>query len=201
MDLIFSAFSALPNKLTSIHTHNYPAPFSRSQYWSPLFTMQYIMFHYICTHVHWNYENFETFLPCLCCGMLSYKLLLIKISEPRQLYLNLFFFWTCCWLQEFSMSLESELPCLRWNHFLCGLGFPSLALMAIAMSLGKRSWSTKACKMVVMRRIVTMIVAVRESMTARACVTTFVTSFEYLMVVMAALVIGKVYAHHAKENL
>jgi hypothetical protein len=36
-----------------------------------------------------------------------------------------------------------------------------------------------------------------ENMTAR----TWVTSFEYLMVAMAAPVIGKVYAHHDNENL
>ena len=73
--------------------------------------------------------------------------------------------------------------------------------MAIAMSLGKRSRSTKAWMIVVTRRDATMIIAVTESRTDRTCVNVFVTSVEYLIVAMAAPVIGKVYAHHASENL
>lgn len=64
--------------------------------------------------------------------------------------------------------------------------------MAIAMSLGKRSRRTKACKTVVISRPVTASVAAAESMTDIACVITLLTSFEYLMVAMAAPVIGKV---------
>lgn len=94
--------------------------------------------------------------------------------------------------KKFSMSLEwSELPFLIWNgHFLCDFGF--LSLMAIAMSFGKRSCSTKARKIVVTRRAVTTSVAVRESMTDRAWVTTLVISLEYLIVATAAPVMGKV---------
>ncbi len=64
--------------------------------------------------------------------------------------------------------------------------------MAIAMSLGNRSWRTKACQIVTISRPVTLSVAATESMTDRAWVNTHVTSFEYLMVAMAAPVIGTV---------
>lgn len=100
--------------------------------------------------------------------------------------------------KKFSISWDSELPCLScWNQF----GFGFLSLMAIAMSLGKRSRSTKAWMIVVTRRDATMIIAVTESRTDRTCVNVFVTSLEYLIVAMAAPVIGKVYAHQASENL
>ena len=71
----------------------------------------------------------------------------------------------------------------------------------MAMSLGKRSWSTNACTIVDRRRADTASVETAENMTARTWVTPFVTSFEYLMVAMAMPVIGKVYAHHDNENL
>lgn len=103
--------------------------------------------------------------------------------------------------KKFSIFWDSEFPFLRfWNQFFCG-GFGFLSLMAIAMSLGKRSWCTKACMIVVTKRDPTMTVAMTERRTARTCVTIFVTSVEYLMVAMAAPVMGKVYAHQASENL
>lgn len=46
-----------------------------------------------------------------------------------------------------------------------------------------------------------MMIAVAESRTDRVCVTVFVTSAEYLIVAIAAPVMGKVYAHQARENL
>lgn len=112
---------------------------------------------------------------------------LLLLSEPEN-------------FKKFSMSWDTELPCLRcWNQFHCGFGF--LSLMAIAMSLGKRSLSTKAWMIVVTRRDVTMIIAVAESRTDKICVTIFVTSAEYFIVAIAAPVMGKVYAHQASENL
>ena len=65
------------------------------------------------------------------------------------------------------MALSEGFPCSDWYHFLCGL-FGFLSLMAIGMSLGKRSWSTKACKRVTMKRAMTVNVAMRESTTAKA---------------------------------
>ena len=73
--------------------------------------------------------------------------------------------------------------------------------MAMAMSLGKRSRRTKACNIVETSRAVTVSIATTESVTERVRVTIFVTTFEYLMVAVAATVMGKVYAHQANENL
>lgn len=69
------------------------------------------------------------------------------------------------------------------------------------MSLGKRSRRTKAWTIVDTRRAVTVSVETTVSVTASACVTIVVTSFEYRIVAIAAPVIGNVYAHQASENL
>ncbi|MFS7937058.1 hypothetical protein Hanom_Chr05g00423051 [Helianthus anomalus] len=96
------------------------------------------------------------------------------------------------------MSL-SELPDLRWNHFRTVVGFRSL--MAMAMSFGKRSLITKACRIVVMSKPKTVRVAITERVTDKILVKVFVTSFVYRIVAIAAPVIGKVYAHQANENV
>lgn len=74
--------------------------------------------------------------------------------------------------------------------------------MAIEMSLGNKLRNTKAWMRVVTRRPNTVIVATADRKMARERVTQFViASFEYLIVAMAAPVIGNVYAHHVNENL
>ena len=73
--------------------------------------------------------------------------------------------------------------------------------MAIAMSLGNKLRNTKACRRVDTSKAVTIRVDIVARVNAKLFVTQFVTSFEYLMVAMAAAVIGNVYAHHAIENL
>lgn len=55
--------------------------------------------------------------------------------------------------------------------------------------------------MVDISRAVTVKVEIAESPTESDWVNTFLTSIEYLMVAVEAPVIGKVYAHHASENL
>ena len=54
---------------------------------------------------------------------------------------------------------------------------------------------------VVTRSEVTVSVAREQSMTTRHFVRVLVTTAEYLMVAIAAPVMGKVYAHQVKENL
>lgn len=54
---------------------------------------------------------------------------------------------------------------------------------------------------VVTSSAVTVSVAREQSMTTRHFVTVLVTTAEYLMVAIAAPVMGKVYAHQVNENL
>jgi len=54
---------------------------------------------------------------------------------------------------------------------------------------------------VVTSSAVTVSVAREQSMTARHFVAVLVMAVEYLTVAIAAPVMGKVYAHHANENL
>lgn len=73
--------------------------------------------------------------------------------------------------------------------------------MAMTISLGKRLWNTNACRIVEIRRADTVTAEMVERVMARAIVRTLVTSAVYLMVAMAAPVVGNVYAHQASENL
>ena len=92
--------------------------------------------------------------------------------------------------RQASMSLASEIDVLQGECFLLDLGlFP---LMAMAISLGKRSWSTNAWSMVEMSRTETVSVEMPDSTTESISVSQLLTSAEYLIVAMATPVIGKV---------
>lgn len=103
------------------------------------------------------------------------------------------------YLRYCSISFISELPPLLWYHL--GEDSIRLSLIAMAMSFGNRSRSTKAWMKVVTSNAPTVSVATEQRKTFKVFVTTFFTTFEYLMVAIAAPVIGKVYAHQANENL
>jgi len=60
------------------------------------------------------------------------------------------------------------------------------------MSLGKRSLKTNACNIVDTRSAITVNVEIRANATHNDLVTIFGTWFEYLIVAIAAPVIGKV---------
>jgi len=73
--------------------------------------------------------------------------------------------------------------------------------MAIATSFGNKFLHTKACKNVETNRTETMVEATNESERAKPLVITEVSCSAYLIVAIDAVVIGKVYDHHATENL
>lgn len=100
---------------------------------------------------------------------------------------------------ELSPSLASELSDCRYECLLFPIGL--LSAIAMAMSLGKRSRSTKAWTTVETSKAVTVRVEMEERVMDKPCVNGFWTSLEYLMDAMETPVMGKVYAHHANENL
>lgn len=71
----------------------------------------------------------------------------------------------------------------------------------MALSLGKRFWRTKAWNTVATRRDNTVKAAIKVSPIESDLVNQFDTFIEYLIVAVAAAVIGNVYAHQASENL
>lgn len=71
-------------------------------------------------------------------------------------------------------------------------------VMAMAGSFGNK---TKPWMRVEKIRTQTMVVDIAERMTMSPLLRTFGTASPYLMVATAAVVMGKVYAHHATENL
>ena len=83
----------------------------------------------------------------------------------------------------------SGLLVLLGNHFRVDFGL--FSLIAIAMSFGKISRSTKAWRIVVTSSDITTSVAMAERTTDRDLVTMLGTSLQYSMVAMAAAVIGK----------
>jgi citrate lyase synthetase len=76
-----------------------------------------------------------------------------------------------------------------------------VAVIAIAISLGKSDFHTNAWRRVKMKRRRTMSDAMNDSSNANACVRDVVTSLEYWIAAIAATDMGKVYAHHRTENL
>lgn len=85
-------------------------------------------------------------------------------------------------------------------------GFLSLlylffVIMAMARSLGNRVFQTKACRRVETNKMQTIVVDMNERAKASALVMKEGTSSAYLMVAIETVVIGKVYDHHATENL
>ena len=92
-------------------------------------------------------------------------------------------------------SVPDDRSCAR---ILLNLGFRRV--MAMETSLGKRSLSTNAWNMVVTSRPATVTVAMPDSPMESATVRTLLTSVAYVIVAIDALVIGNVYAHHAREK-
>lgn len=84
--------------------------------------------------------------------------------------------------------LVSELPVLLWYHCLLG----RLSLIAMATSFGNRSRCSKAWMMVVTSNAATVSVAATHRITLKIFVSTLPTASEYLMVEIAAAVIGNV---------
>lgn len=82
--------------------------------------------------------------------------------------------------ETLNLGLGDDLVIL----FLC------LVVIAMAMSLGKRVFQTKACKRVVTKRPKTVIVATVERSTAKTCVKRWGTCSEYLIVAIDVDVIG-----------
>lgn len=84
-------------------------------------------------------------------------------------------------------------------------GFLSLLylffVMAMARSLGNKVFQTKACRRVETNNMQTIVVDMNERAKAKALVMKEGTSSAYFMVAIETVVIGKVYDHHATENL
>lgn len=91
---------------------------------------------------------------------------------------------------RYSSTLVSELPDLLWYHLRVVFGL--LLLIAMAMSFGNRSPRTKAWMMVVTSSADTISVATMQRTIVRVLLTMLVATSEYLIVAMAAPVIGKV---------
>jgi len=100
---------------------------------------------------------------------------------------------------EVFVRFMTEIAAFGFLRFFLDLIF--FSVIAMAMSLGKRSWRTKAWIVVAASRAITVNAETADSPQERDLVNTFVTFAVYLMVAIEAPVIGKVYAHHAKENL
>lgn len=94
------------------------------------------------------------------------------------------------WEEPSSSSLSTGLPQMRCIRRL--LSFGRFSVIAMEMSLGKRSPRTKAWTTVETRRADTVNVDMAERATDSTWVNGVFTSAEYLMAAMAAPVIGKV---------
>lgn len=92
-------------------------------------------------------------------------------------------------LAIFKMAFNFELSCLN-DLFLSCLGLCPLIVMA--MSVGKRSWRTKAWNAVVTSKQVKVTVAASRSTRDTDWVMEFLFSFVYIMVAMDRVVIGNV---------
>jgi len=73
--------------------------------------------------------------------------------------------------------------------------------MAMATSFGNKFFHITACKTVETIRTETIVEDTNESERAKPFVITEVSCSAYLIVAIDAVVIGKVYDHHASENL